>query len=318
MDYRLKKNRREGFIQWYRWSLENKDCDPAIWMINYIFNRFEFNTEQKLWLCWLYANTYHFPTAYILWNEFPDYELVDSTRITNWNNENYKRLRYQTDTKYNKGHLPIMFESYKKNVRENQTKFFEVYSNFTCLWNKINKDFYKFGRYTAWFYMQALHQCCGLPLTPTSLFLKDYGGSRSHRNGLHLALGQDDLVDKKLSERQYHTLESQALELIKETNHPDANLYTLETCLCSYKKIFRRTNGRYLGYYLDRQSEEISVVEEDGWYGIDWDVLWQARKEVVGPLAPKRAKIETNKYNHFLDSGKIEYIHPEKTLESFF
>ena len=70
MDYRLKENRREAFIRWYAWSLEYKDCDPAVWLTNYINKRYDHNEEQKLWLCWLYGNTYYLPTSWILMNEF--------------------------------------------------------------------------------------------------------------------------------------------------------------------------------------------------------------------------------------------------------
>ena len=109
LDYRLEQNRREAFIRWFAWSLKYDDCDPAVCATNYLNKRYEHNDEQKLWLCWLYGNTYYLPTAWILMNEFPDFELATVDRITQWNTANYKRLRYQTDTKWNKGHLPAIF-----------------------------------------------------------------------------------------------------------------------------------------------------------------------------------------------------------------
>lgn len=326
MDFRLKENRREGFKKWFEWSLQNKDCDPPIWMANYIFQRFEFNSEQKYWLCWFYANTYNYPTSFLLWNEFPDYELCDLERITEWNTKNYSKLRYQTDTKYNKGHLPKMFESYKKNVGNIlQQDFFEKFygdneeQNFNNIWKKVNNDFFKFGRYTSWYYLQSLKHCCGLKINVPSLFLADYNGSRSHRNGLCYALGRDEWIDTKLTKKEYEYLEEEARNIILEIPHSDANPFTMETCLCSYKKIFRKTNGRYLGYYLDRQSEEITQIEKDGWNGVDWNVLWQAREEVLPKkLSQKHAKIQKEKFPLFLETGKIEYIESIKTgLELF-
>lgn len=325
MDFRIKENRTQGFIKWYTWSLENKDCDPAIWMTNYIFDRFEFNSEQKYWQCWLYANTYYYPTSLILWNEFPDYELCDQERITEWNTKNYLRLRYQTDTKYNKGHLPKMFASYKANVgNQLQQDYFERFygdnehQNFDNLWKHINKNFFKFGRYTTWFYLQSLKQCCGLKIEPGSLMLSDYDGSKSHRNGLCYALGKDDWVDTKLTAAQYEHLELEAKHILLQIDHPDANLFTMETCLCSFKKLFRETNGRYLGYYLDRQSEEIMKVENDDWAGIDWDVLWQARKETLLPnLANKNAIIQKELFPLFLKTGNIERVELNNGLEMF-
>ena len=114
MDYRQPQNRREAFIRWYAWSMKYDDCDPAVWATNYLNKRYEHNDEQRLWLAWLYGNTYYLPTAWILMNEFPDFELATVDRMEQWNAANYKRLRYQTDTKWNKGHLPAMFASYQK------------------------------------------------------------------------------------------------------------------------------------------------------------------------------------------------------------
>jgi hypothetical protein len=321
MDYRLKQNRREAFIRWYIWSLEYKDCDPAIWMANYIFDRFEFNIEQRYWLCWLYGNTYYYPTAFILWNEFPDFELASIDRIENWNTQNYRILRYQTDTKYNKGHLPSMYESYMKVIgnkdqkdlfysllQDNETKSYQNISKF------VNEKFYKFGRYTTWFYLQSLKYCCGLPIQADSLLLKDYSGSRSHRNGLLYVLGQEDNIDVKLSQSEYDRLENEATSIMEECRSRFPHLstqiepFTMETCLCSFKKLFRTTNGRYLGYYLDRQAEEIQKVQKDGWYGIDWNVLWQARSEILNPGLDLSTGIKKEKFHRFLESGSIEKL----------
>ena len=117
--------------------------------------------------------------------------------------------------------------------------------------------------------------------------LDDFDGSRSHRNGLLYAIGEEHNVDRKLTKAEYANLESKAYEIICETEarYPELtdqiDFFTMETCLCSFKKIFREHHGRYLGYYLDRQAEEIKMAEKDGWYGIDWDVLWQARNETI-------------------------------------
>ena len=59
MDFREIENRREAFIRWYAWSLEYKDCDPAVWLTNYLHRRYEHNREQRYWLAWLYGNTYN-------------------------------------------------------------------------------------------------------------------------------------------------------------------------------------------------------------------------------------------------------------------
>lgn len=321
IDYRLKENRLDAFIKWYAWELTFKDCDPAIWMMNYLNQRFEHNSEQRLWFSWLYANTYYLPTAWVLFQEFPDYELATIDRLEQWNTANYKRLRYQTDTKYNKGHLPVMFASYQKHIgKRSQRSFFERLSGdneqqtFTSLWAFIINHFYKFGRYTTWFYLQTLKHTAGIPVEPTSLMLADYDGSRSHRNGLLRAMGRDDkvanLLDMRLQPEQYQFLEECAQTIMDEVKSdypaiaPEVDAFTMETALCAFKKLWRTNDSRYLGYYLDRQAEEISRVSQDGWYGIEWDVLWQARQETLDPRL-HCDRIQKEKYGEFLATGSI-------------
>lgn len=314
-------NRRELFIRWYAWSVKYRDCDPAVWLTNYLHKRYEHNDEERLWFAWLYGNTYQLPTAWVLKNEFPDYELATVSRITWWNTNNYKRLRYQTDTKWNKGHLPVMFESYQKFIGDRtQRETFDKYNGdneyetFRNLWRAVNDNFYKFGRYSSWFYLQHLRHTAGVYCEPDTLMLIDYSGSRSHRNGLLMALELDDEYDKKLSIREYQNLESAALDILFEMKDRftelknELDFFTMETALCSFKKIFRAHHGRYLGYYLDRQSEEIQKAETDGWSGIDWGVLWQARTETLHPFLARKQNIDKKKFTSFIENGRIDKL----------
>lgn len=313
-------------------SLEIGDCDPSLWMTNYFFDRFEYNIEQRLWIAWLYGTTYHWPTAYVIWNEFPDMHLVGLERLTEWNNENYSRLRYQTDTKWNKGHLPSQFESYRnwvgdRSQREALTEQFvgNRYTDFKTLWMTVNQ-FHKFGRYSSWFYIQTLKQCCDIPVEALSLWFHDYSGSRSHRNGMCYAVGKPEWVDVKLNESQIDYLEGAADGLLQITKNKyphvakQADRFALETALCAWKKIFRSRKTRYIGYYLDRQLSEIQRVENDGWYGIDWQPLYDARNETID----SRALVPFNGDEKDLEyEDKIAYPwdrrkQTESTLEEFF
>ena len=321
MDYREPKNRREAFKRWYAWSLNYKDCDPAIWLANYINERYEHNDEQRLWFSWLYGNTYYLPTSWVLMNEFPDFELATFDRMDAWNTENYKRLRYQTDTKWSKGHLADMYASYEKFVgKGTQREKLESYfgdneeQNFDNLWVALKDGLYKFGRYSTWFYMQQLKHTADIPMESTSLMLNDYSGSRSHRNGWLYALGQEDNVNTKLTADEYQRLEDNARDLIQEmhTEYPqlskDIDYFSMETCLCSFKKLFRTHHGRYLGYYLDRQAEEIMKVEQDGWSGIEWEVLWQARAETLDLTFVTKTGINKSKFDSFLKTGQLDRL----------
>ena len=312
--------RREGFIQWYRWSLEHHDCDPTLFMLNYLFDRYEHNIEQKLWVCWLFGTTYYAPTSWVIWNEFPDMELVGVQRLDKWNSANYTRLRYQVDARYNKGHLPAQFASYREWVgdspqRDHILSFLEgkdPQEAFEHLFAEVKKELFKFGRYSTWFYLQTLRACAGVPVEAPSLLLEDHSGSRSHRNGLCLALGKDDWYDAKLSRRDVQWLDAAADDILREmkARFPDldSEFFGMESCLCSYKKIYRVRNGRYLGYYLDRQAEEIAQVESDGWPGIDWRPWWEGRQEILDPgLSSSRwvraELMDGGQFRHFYDTS---------------
>lgn len=318
IDYRKLENRKDAFLYWCDWSIRNKDVDPALWLLNYLFDRYEHNLEQKYWIAWIYGTTYHLPAAWIIWNEFPDYDLVDQDRLQWWNDKNYKRLRYQTDTKYNKGYLPQQFASYKKWVEHNNPEKTQRHrfqnitdkNSFKFAWDTISKNMYKFGRYSTWYYMQTLKQCVGVDLLPQDLKLEDYSGSRSHRNGLCFALGKDDWIDKKLHSSCVEYLNYESLNMQQELKNKygtDMDLYEMETLLCSFKKIFRKSRGRYLGYYLDRQAQEIKKVEQDGWDGVDWQVFWDAREETLNKKLYESKEIRDSLYPVFLETGTFEY-----------
>lgn len=179
--------------------------------------------------------------------------------------------------------------------------------NFDRLWPEVKSKFHKFGRYSTWFYMQTLKQCCGMPIEPPHLMLDDYDGSRSHRNGLCLAVGLKEWCDRKLNEKELNYLNGQAYYILEEVKQefPNTDYYDMETCLCSFKKLFRVSRGRYLGYYLDRQAEEIQQCEKDIWEGIDWQPLWDARNETLNNKLLTNS-IDKNKMSLYLNSGVLD------------
>lgn len=312
--------RRELFKKYYAWSVKFNDCDPALFLANYINKRMELNIEQRYWMAWLYGNTYNLPTAWIIANEFPDYENVNLITLTKWNNENYKRLRYQTDNKWQKGHLPKMFESYKHCIGDNTQKtFFESLllnspeESFNNIYNYIVNNFFKFGRYLTWFYLQTLKETCDLNIAPPTLLLNEES-SRSHCKGLMYALGVEEWgVDKKfkLNKEQLEFLNKEAAKILQEIQqeYPDLEFdyFSMETILCAFKKIFRHEHGRYLGYYLDRQAEDIIKCQNDGWYGIEWNLLWQGRDENIRKDLLHNY-VDKTKFGELLKYNKIDKL----------
>jgi hypothetical protein len=118
--------------------------------------------------------------------------------------------------------------------------------------------------------------------------------------------------NKKIDSVQLDFLNVEASEILTEVKlrFPDvankADYFAMETALCSFKKLFRKSRGRYLGYYLDRQAEEIKKVEADHWSGIDWQPLWDARQETLRKVYLTN-NVSKDKMSLFLDNGVIDY-----------
>lgn len=348
IDFRDPQLRREFFIRYFVHQLRTTDCDPSIQMMNYVFHRQEYNIEQRLWSCWLYANTYQLPTSYLIFNEFPDYENVDQDRLDEWNTRVFPRLVYQVDCKYSKGYLGKMFKSYKEMVGPSQINFFKKICdstdpkvNYDKLFKKIINDFYKFGRYTAWFYCQVLKDCAGLNIEATSLLLGE-PGSDSHTDGMCYVAKREDLLTRfyddegkkqknlvSMPKNDRILLQSEADDILYEikVRFPDVttDYFLMETALCSFKKLFRRSRGRYLGYYLDRMAEDIQKIQDMDWPGIDWEIMWDYRKEClissyVKELNPKFNKkkgwVNADKMNEFLDTGSLSELNEYKDLRN--
>lgn len=282
------------FLRYWCYQLKTYDCDPSLYLMNYLFNRYEFNLEQKYWLCWIYANTYHLPTAWVIWNEFPDFAHVGIERLTRFQGDNYTRLPYQKDQKWLRGKLPETFAAYRAAVEPHgsQLAFWDAVApddSFSPAWQTIlGKTFPRFGRYTAWFYLQSLNECCGHDFVPPSMFFSD-PSCKQPREGACLAVlpkfnrPPTDAELESWCDDQIilaHGILAEELETLPVS--PDR--FSLETSLCAWSKMPRGApKGRYLGYYLDRMAEDIIKTSEQEWPGIEWDALWDGRREILLP-----------------------------------
>lgn len=327
-DYRKPEHRLEGFLKYYYAILLTEEYDPAYYTLRYLFERYELNVEQRFWMSWLYGFIYNVATAWVVWNEFPDFENVDFDRLKAWEDRNWTRMVYETDTRYKKGKLQVSFPDYQARVRSagSQREFFkgvcsspDKLINFRNLWNEVN-DFKLFGRYSTFFYTETLKECNGLPIEADSLFLRDIEGSKSHRNGLCYSICKDEWDYHKsnpsftgYTQEMLDFLELKADEVLgvmKErfpTVAHKVDYFTAETAWCAYKGFYRRR--RYLGFYLDRDCFQIKEAESKGWNGIDWKVFWQCRQENLRPemLCENKGYYAPSDRlkDHFLDTGEI-------------
>lgn len=287
------------FIDFCKNSVAANDIDPAISYLNYMVERMEMNEEQVLWLCFLYGITYQLPTAYVIWSEFPDLELVDEERLTEWfTKDTQSRLPYQQDKIKCRPKTVETILSYQKIVNGSQKKYFDKLLdssdpqvNFDRMWTPL-KSIYNFGRFSTWNHCQALKHVAGYNVEPTTLMLGE-SDSISFTDGLAYAFGLTDKVTKKIvdvttgkkKKMYYKWSEEEKMDMEKSCAALKKSLgidnFQLETLACAFKKIWRTNDSRYVGYYNDRMADDIRKTSSFGWSGIDWELLWEAREFCV-------------------------------------
>jgi hypothetical protein len=272
------------------------DIDPAYPALLYLSSRFELNFEQRLWLAWLYASCYHVPTAYYIYNEFPDFENVDETRLGRWWQNHKHQVVFQTDRLWIKSRNQFCdsFRSYRA-IIGNQTQeqyFFDLQDDnpnrfYDNCYDRL-LDIKYFGRYTMFLYLEAVEALTGIGIMPASIDLRN---SQSSRNGLCYVFGLDNLLcghdygKTTLTKGEFDMLDELFDELmvmvIEQDSIYQSNIWSVETSLCAFKKLLR--GKRYIGYYIDRQHKEISQSEGLITEGVDWSVLWDFRQTHFAP-----------------------------------
>lgn len=277
-------------------SILANDVDPAIKYLNYMIDRMEMNDEQILWLCFLYAVTYQLPSAYLIWNEYPDLELAGIERLNKWWPQAQYKIPFQQDKMKQRKDFVKTVDSYQKLVGKSQKEYFDnllssdnPQKNFDVLWSPLKSISY-FGRFSIWNWCQALKHVAGYNIEPTKLMLGE-SDSISFTDGLAYAFGMPEKTTQKIvgndgkktkvyyrwTEDEKEDMES-ACAIFKKSLGLDN--FELETLACAFKKIWRSNDSRYVGYYNDRIADDIRNTSQY-WDGVDWDLLWDARKECV-------------------------------------
>lgn len=269
-------------------SMEAGDVDPSYSMLRYVCDRFELNVEQRYWLAWLYATCYCGATVFYVYNEFPDFNMVDEGRLERWWKENRGKLVFQTDRRWvrSRNQFADMFRSYRETIGPitqeqafNQLKTGSRTLNYSNCWKTFGK-MYQFGRFAMFLYLEAVHVVTGYPMEPRSMRIAD---ADSCRNGLAIAIGRHDLntheTKARLSRKDNTFLQSRFDELVQSMKRRDSRntVWNIETTLCAYKK--HSYGKRHVGYYIDRQLDEIEAMERKVTTGVDWQVLRDYRAE---------------------------------------
>lgn len=301
-------------------SLEANDVDPAISYLQYMIHRMEMNEEQVLWLCFLYAVTYQLPSAYLIWNEYPDLELAGIPRLTRWWEKKQLLVPFQTDKMKQRKDFVTTVASYQAMVGKSQKKYFDTLlcsdnpqDNFDALWTPLNSIAY-FGRFSIWNWCQALKHVAGYNIEPLTLMIGE-PESRSFTDGLAWVYDMPEKTTQRVERngkriKRVYSWSSEEKDWLerccrKLKRQIGLDNFQLETLACAFKKIWRENDSRYVGYYNDRIAEDIRKTSEH-WPGVDWQLLWDARVACV-PDEYLHGNAGVNKKNFLLTPEQKVY-----------
>jgi hypothetical protein len=270
------------YITYHIKSSEMMDIDPANDCLIYISDRFELTLEQRYWIAFLYSTCYCAPTVFYMYNEFPDFENVDTGRLQRWWDKNKSRCVFQTDRLKIKTMNKFVetYNSYHSLIgNTTQRKFFSRLRTDTDAGNYKNAyrelgNIRNVGRFTLFIYLEMISVLTDFKCKPDTI---DWKYADNCRIGLNMHLGHNDDLSYLALDLEIHRLEQYLKDKCKYNN-----IFNIETTLCAYKKF--RYGKRYIGYYLDRQEREIERMKENVQSGVEWKVLDQFRKETYPHL----------------------------------
>lgn len=279
-DYRLPENRVEYFTKLYSMNLNYGIMPGLVYLyMPELAKRLRWDTEQKLWFAFLNGNTQNPITSLRIMERFDHVPSTPGAKkeLTDWFNENWETLNFDTDRRYQKKDFPEAVSSYSNliyNCRYGSQRAL-LTGTFGELWDRVISGFHSFGRLAAFSYLEYV-RIMGCGADCTELFLDDKQGSKSHRNGLLFLLGMDELVwDKRQPnshDGNYENFKSRMVPWLNgATNnylrncgidHPDLGYFTFESQCCQFKNGFFRR--RYPGVYADMAWDRIKWYRDRG------------------------------------------------------
>ena len=201
MDFRKKEYRREVFLRFHEFHTKHGTHPGCVYFIFPFFvRRYQWDVGQRLWFAFINGHTQNAVTSKIIFDEFPDLATLNLKRLNSWFSEHWGRLAFDTDRRYAKKDFVTAVAEYKYLSGTSQAGYIsrftqgnDPYANFRAAWSEVRAKFRTFGRLSAFCYLEFLRVFEIGKIDCDRLFLEDGRGSRSHRNGLVLVLGRDEL-----------------------------------------------------------------------------------------------------------------------------
>ena len=288
IDFRVPELRLEGFIQYYGARRASHDLDHTHYYTT-IAREKNLEFDEAIWLSLLFGQTYKVAMANAYYHTFPDFHSPSVDDVVKWNSDNWKRTRYGTDARYNKGHFAEQFESVKKWLRGSTFKArieplvssSDEMKNFRNLFEEV-VTFRRFGRMSSWLACQAMWDILRLPINARTVLIED-SSNWSCYNGVMFIVSQEDKIAGEYNEAvpgyrptdADRALANAHLERIwraLEERYPEWVIdgFRLETALCQYKKLY--TGWEYIGHASGDANQSLAQLKPD-WPEVDFGAL---------------------------------------------
>lgn len=323
LDYRLAENKRESFLQFYRFHLMYQSHPGCVYaLLPAIAEAFDLDETQKAWLVWLNGNTQNVVTSLMLLEAAPHPNLWRNA-VAFWN-DNFKLLEWDTDRRHQKSKFGEATERWYEGWGEDAVYGWMEHGMYgwDSTWEYAFKQPF-LGRLSAWSMIEYARILFGhhVPDSDTWM-LNDKAGSCSHRNGIATVAGYDAVFwepDTPDMLGIVGELEAYADGLLEEARgficspesvyveHPDIGRLTMESALCTFKS-WHKPNRRYPNVYSDMMYYRIKKAEAR--FGRTFDLLWEARRQHLPEYlrledCPGDPGLVPLKQNWFRETGEI-------------
>lgn len=219
--------------------------------------QFGLNTEEKLWLSFLYGLTYSQTSAMRVFIEFPDLGSINLNALRDFWGSEKSTLYFSKDKlriKNNDQFIPSIM-SMKSKLVESESSFEQLYAEhdtFERLYKWVIKEWRFFGPHGAYLFFDSVYGLLPkLYKDPNKLDWKNCG--KTVAQGMSHLLYLDELSSVSVKEHNLSKYDNFVNKLQDRSNQPKI---IIESTLCAFRKLFKGT--RYSGYYADRMLEEVS------------------------------------------------------------
>lgn len=306
------------------------------YVLRHLADELGWDEEQRAWAAWINGNTQNPVTTLMLMQAGDRPAKVDA--MLNWFADHETTLAWDTDRRYHRKSFPASTLGYLGITGGAQGNYWRRASRggYPGVW-KAATALPSLGRLSAWSFTEYLRLLdVGNVPDADTLMLGDLSGSKSHRNGLALVAGRDDLMwwrfnpgstAKLYTNRVLHYLEGVGSDLLSEARrrnpgNPDVGYLTLESALCTFKS-WHVPNRRYSGVYNDMLYDRLKLAEQR--HGHRFGLIWDARAKALPAwlrmeCTPGDPGVVPVKQNHYLETGQPVVIgreYPDIGLSDF-